>query len=153
MDPSGSAGDFSTCGQEEKMARYGRDFGGWNRGYDMNYGSGEYTGQGGWGGDYFGGGYGTGFGNRGYRGGGYGMNRGYDMNQGYGYGAGRGYYGSPYGGGAYGQGSNYRGWGAGRQGGWTGGGYDRHLGDRLREGWSDFRRGVRRTFSGYDRGW
>jgi hypothetical protein len=80
------------------------------------------------------------------------MIRGYDMNQGYGSGAGRGYYGGGQGG-AYGQGSSYRGWGEGRQGGWMGGGYDRDLGDRLREGWNDFRRGVRRTFSGYDRGW
>lgn len=34
-------------------------------------------------------------------------------------------------------------------------GYDRDFGDRIREGWDDFKHGVRRTFGGggYDRSW
>lgn len=37
--------------------------------------------------------------------------------------------------------------------GFGSGGYDRDLGDRVREGWHGLRNGMRRTFgSGYDRG-
>lgn len=64
-----------------------------------------------------------------------------------------GYYGGGYGGGMYGRGGTYRGWGGGARGGWARD-YDRDFGDRIREGWNDFRQGVRRTFrGGYDRGW
>lgn len=135
------------------MARYGRDFGNWDRPYDLDYG--RYTGQGNWGGGYYGGGMEGGQANRGSYGGRfgeYGTNRGYDFNQGYT--PGRGYRGGGFGGGGmYGRGGTYRGWGGGTQGGW-GRDYDRDFGDRVREGWNDFRQGVRRTFrGGYDRGW
>lgn len=137
------------------MARYGRDYGAWHRGYDPGYGAAGYTGRGDWGGGYYGGGMEGGLANRGFYGGRFGearTNRGYDFDEGYE--PGRGYYGGRYGeGGMYGPRGTYRGWGGAARGGWARD-YDRDFGDRVREGWNDLRRGVRRTFrGGYDRGW
>lgn len=53
--------------------------------------------------------------------------------------------------GMYGRSTSARGY-SGRE--WPTG-YDRDFGDRIREGWGDFKHGVRRTFGGggYDRNW
>ncbi|MEW5927494.1 MAG: hypothetical protein AB1941_08415 [Gemmatimonadota bacterium] len=129
-----------------------------NRGYDAGYGGGGYGG----GGRAFGasrgaGGYDPDMGRDWNRGGmqGGGWNRGGYADEGsWGdrYGGVRDRYGNRLGqgGGMYGRGGAYRGYG---ETGWTGG-YDRDFGDRVREGWNDLTRGVRRAFrGGNDRGW
>lgn len=154
------------------MARYGREFGRWNRNFDPDYSGsdrgnwgGEFYGGGGYGepenrhffggGGYggYGGGYSSGGGGGAYGGGGgaYRPSHRYDFDQGFSRSPG-GFRGGPAGGGMYGGSQRHRGWGMGAEGGRMNE-YDRDFGDRLREGWADLRQGFRRNFGGYDRGW
>lgn len=148
------------------MANYGRDYGigrgmGWHRGeHDWDRGgfAGRWNRDDEYDTDYGRGGFGfvgnqRGFGGRGYRGD---WGGGWDREYG-GHGAWGGEFGRHQGtwGGGLGRGGMYGRGGYGHdygRGEW--GGHDRDVGDTLREGWRNLRRGVRRAFGGrYDRMW